>query len=91
MQYNYNDLAGALQCHDSAQRLRDAAPNVLLPSLGVPILANTDDAFFAHIAGWETDYATVRNPLPEATVLTAAGQPFGQVAEALVTIGEGAF
>ncbi len=44
LQYNYNDLSGALQCHDSAQRLRDAAPDVLLPSLGVPILANTDDA-----------------------------------------------
>ena len=140
---------------------------------------HTDDAFFAHIAAWETDYATlhrqllplgdeevhfdldswggwlwpyrthlatpepftltatVRNPLPEAAALTvrlvgpegwvgetktlsasarvevacelsitpsgfcrrqpiaveltAAGRPFGQVAEALVTIGEGAF
>ena len=43
-QYNYNDLPGALNAYASAQRLREVAPDALLPSLGEPMLEETDDA-----------------------------------------------
>jgi len=44
LQYNYNDLPGAVNCHLAAQTLRDRRPDALLPSLGAPILADVDDA-----------------------------------------------
>lgn len=44
LQYNYNDLSGALGCHASAQRLRECRPDALLPSLGEPMLSETDAA-----------------------------------------------
>ena len=44
LQYNYNDLGGAVNAFTSARRLRDYRPDVLLPSLGEPMLSNTDDA-----------------------------------------------
>ena len=44
LQYNYNDLSGAVNAFTSARRLREHAPEVLLPSLGEPMLAETDGA-----------------------------------------------
>ena len=44
LQYNYNDLHGSVQCHFSAQRLRDYGADTLLPSLGEPIVEQTDAA-----------------------------------------------
>ena len=44
LQYDYNDLNGAVNVIYSARELRKAAPDVLAPSLGDPILANTDAA-----------------------------------------------
>ncbi|MBV9469794.1 MAG: MBL fold metallo-hydrolase [Abitibacteriaceae bacterium] len=42
LQYNYNDLSGAVNVVSSARRLRDYKPDILLPSLGQPILQDTD-------------------------------------------------
>ncbi len=39
LQYNYNDLAGALQCAVSVRTLHDWNPDALLPSLGIPMLS----------------------------------------------------
>jgi len=44
LQYNYNDLPGAVNCHLSAQTLRNHQPEALLPSLGAPILDDPDGA-----------------------------------------------
>lgn len=44
LQYQYNDLSGAVNCHLSAQTLRDRQPDALLPSLGSPILEDPDGA-----------------------------------------------
>jgi glyoxylase-like metal-dependent hydrolase (beta-lactamase superfamily II) len=44
LQYNYNDLNGAVQCAYSAKVMRERAPDRLLPSLGEPILQDTDAA-----------------------------------------------
>jgi glyoxylase-like metal-dependent hydrolase (beta-lactamase superfamily II) len=44
LQYNYNDLSGAINAFTSARWLREYAPDVLLPSLGHPILNDTDAA-----------------------------------------------
>lgn len=44
LQYNYNDLGGALQCAFSARTLRNWRPDALLPSLGEPIVREADGA-----------------------------------------------
>ena len=44
LQYNYNDLNGAVQCYFSARTLRQRKPSLLLPSLGEPILEEVDEA-----------------------------------------------
>ena len=44
LQYNYNDLPGAVNCHMSAGFLRERRPDALLPSLGEPILSDMDAA-----------------------------------------------
>jgi len=44
LQYNYNDLGGALNVYFSAHVLREHAADALLPSLGIPMLEGTDDA-----------------------------------------------
>lgn len=44
LQYNYNDLSGAVNAFTSARWLRQYGPDVLLPSLGNPILHDTDAA-----------------------------------------------
>src|SRR5579872_1854658 len=44
LQYNYNDLSGAVQCYYSARALRERKPDVLLPSLGEPIVEDCDGA-----------------------------------------------
>jgi glyoxylase-like metal-dependent hydrolase (beta-lactamase superfamily II) len=44
LQYNYNDLSGAVQCHYSAIQLSHYSADILLPSLGSPITANVQDA-----------------------------------------------
>lgn len=43
-QYNYNDLPGAAQCYFSTRLLRERAFDNLFPSLGEPILTDTDGA-----------------------------------------------
>jgi glyoxylase-like metal-dependent hydrolase (beta-lactamase superfamily II) len=43
-QYNYNDLGGAVNAWWTARDLRRLQPDVLLPSLGVPMLRQCDDA-----------------------------------------------
>jgi len=43
-QYNYNDLGGAVSAWWSARDLRRLQPDVLLPSLGVPMLEDCDEA-----------------------------------------------
>jgi glyoxylase-like metal-dependent hydrolase (beta-lactamase superfamily II) len=47
LQYNYNDLGGALGVYLSAHGLRKSSPDALLPSLGEPILSKTDQALGA--------------------------------------------
>ncbi len=44
LQYNYNDLGGALNAFTSARWLREYGPDALLPSLGHPILRDCDAA-----------------------------------------------
>lgn len=44
LQYNYNDLSGAVSAYDSAARLIKDHPDCLLPSLGVPILSRVEEA-----------------------------------------------
>ncbi|HWD41841.1 MAG TPA: MBL fold metallo-hydrolase [Fimbriimonas sp.] len=44
LQYNYNDLSGAISAYFSAARLKEASPDCLLPSLGEPIIGNTRPA-----------------------------------------------
>lgn len=44
LQYNYNDLGGAINAHTSARLLRESGAEVLLPGLGDPILENTEEA-----------------------------------------------
>jgi glyoxylase-like metal-dependent hydrolase (beta-lactamase superfamily II) len=46
-QYNYNDLGGAVAAFYSAADLRRLRPDVLLPSLGAPMLAECDAALAA--------------------------------------------
>jgi glyoxylase-like metal-dependent hydrolase (beta-lactamase superfamily II) len=61
LQYDYNDLSGAINCHLSAQTLRDRQPDALLPSLGTPIL-DAPDAALAQ--------------LQESLVTLCKGRPF---------------
>lgn len=44
LQYNYNDLSGAVNAFTSARWLREYQPDILLPSLGQPILHDPDSA-----------------------------------------------
>ncbi len=44
LQYNYNDLSGALNAYCSARTLRQHKPDGLLPSLGKPMLSDADSA-----------------------------------------------
>lgn len=44
LQYNYNDLSGAVNACDSIRRLESMKPACLLPSLGEPILNDIDVA-----------------------------------------------
>ena len=44
LQYNYNDLGGAINCYYSAQVLRDLRLDALLPSLGEPLVDDIDGA-----------------------------------------------
>lgn len=47
LQYNYNDLSGAVNAYDSASRLIGMKPDCLMPSLGEPILTETGSALAA--------------------------------------------
>jgi glyoxylase-like metal-dependent hydrolase (beta-lactamase superfamily II) len=47
LQYNYNDLSGAINCQYSAQTLREHDVDILLPSLGEPICQQTHQALTA--------------------------------------------
>ncbi|MDQ3812647.1 MAG: MBL fold metallo-hydrolase, partial [Armatimonadota bacterium] len=44
LQYNYNDLGGAVNAFTAARWLREYQPDVLLPSLGQPMPGDTDAA-----------------------------------------------
>lgn len=44
LQYDYNDLNGAVNVIQSTRVLREQAPDVLAPSLGEPMLTDTDAA-----------------------------------------------
>ena len=44
LQYNYNDLPGAVVAYGTARNLRSRLPSALLPSLGVPMFGDCDDA-----------------------------------------------
>ena len=44
LQYNYNDLPGALTLRDSIKTLRKAKPDVLAPSIGMPMTDDADSA-----------------------------------------------
>jgi glyoxylase-like metal-dependent hydrolase (beta-lactamase superfamily II) len=44
LQYNYNDLSGAVQCFYAVGLLLKYGPSVLLPSLGDPITENVEEA-----------------------------------------------
>jgi len=44
LQYDYNGLPGVVPCYRSAERLRRLRPDVLLPSLGEPMLTQTGEA-----------------------------------------------
>jgi glyoxylase-like metal-dependent hydrolase (beta-lactamase superfamily II) len=44
LQYNYNDLSGAVQANYAARQLRDRRPDILLPSLGEPLCEEADAA-----------------------------------------------
>ena len=47
LQYDYNDLGGAVNAHYSAGQLHRLGPDALLPSLGAPILDDADAALAA--------------------------------------------
>lgn len=47
LQYNYNDLLGAVQVLESLRIVREWQPDIILPSLGEPILENIEDAIAA--------------------------------------------
>jgi len=47
LQYDYNDLGGAVNAHFSAYELKAGRFDALLPSLGAPILADVDGALDA--------------------------------------------
>ena len=79
LQYNYNDLSGAINVHESARRLREIGADALLPSLGEPMLANTDDA----LAELQTNLRAliaVRPPLAKR-LATLAAEDLEQVTE----------
>lgn len=71
LQYNYNDLPGAINSYQSAHTLRERGPDVLLPSLGEPMLQNTDEALSSlmtnvkYMCEWRMDadvqFAAVHN------------------------------
>ncbi len=47
LQYNYNDLPGAINVVRSSRTLRKAKPDILLPSLGNPMLSDADGSLAA--------------------------------------------
>jgi glyoxylase-like metal-dependent hydrolase (beta-lactamase superfamily II) len=72
LQYNYNDLPGAVQCYLSAQTLQKRQPDALYPSLGNPIEAGVQDALallqtnLKHLTsprfGFEENYKRLETP-----------------------------
>ena len=44
LQYNYNDLPGALTLRESVKTLRAMKPDIIAPSLGKPMMSETDNA-----------------------------------------------
>ena len=64
LQYNYNDLPGAANCYYSANVLRKRQPDALLPSLGEPMLSDTDAAL-AQLQQMLRDLVADRPGMPE--------------------------
>ncbi|HZG66837.1 MAG TPA: MBL fold metallo-hydrolase [Herpetosiphonaceae bacterium] len=78
LQYNYNDLGGAVVAYGTARDLRRLQPAALLPSLGVPMLAGCDaaladlqDSLRALCAGRPSEAGAIaaldRDPLVQVT------------------------
>src|SRR5581483_355898 len=78
-QYNYNDLSGAINCHLSAQTLRDRQPDALLPSLGQPILRETDAALARLQASLE--FLCKDRPGESAAIADLAEKPLEKVTD----------
>ncbi|HZP81848.1 MAG TPA: MBL fold metallo-hydrolase [Chthonomonadaceae bacterium] len=79
LQYNYNDLSGAINCHLSAQTLRDRQPDALLPSLGQPILRETDAALARLQASLE--FLCKDRPGESAAIADLAEKPLEKVTD----------
>jgi len=72
LQYNYNDLGGAVNAWYTARDLRRLQPDALLPSLGQPICTATDDA----LEGLQMSLANLCAGRPvEAAHIAAAENP----------------
>jgi glyoxylase-like metal-dependent hydrolase (beta-lactamase superfamily II) len=72
LQYTYNDMRGAVEVWHSAASLRDRGVDVLLPSLGEPILAEADAA----LAGLQRSLQLVcESYLEEATLIGPLAMP----------------
>ncbi len=79
LQYNYNDLSGAVQCALSAKTLRERKPDVLLPSLGETIAQDTDGALALLLANLKA-LAAVR-PGMSGQIDALDGEPLERVTD----------
>ena len=70
LQYNYNDLRGAINAWYSARDLRRMQPDALLPSLGPPLLAQCDEA----LAALQTSLAALCDGRYEAQFIAKADE-----------------
>ena len=79
LQYNYNDLSGALNVIYSTRQLRRLQPDVLAPSLGELISEDTDGA----LAALDTNMRRLLAPRPEYQQILAGldDDPLLQVSE----------
>ncbi len=79
LQYNYNDLTGAINCHLAAQTLRDRRPDALLPSLGGPIL-DAPDAALAQLQE-SLEFLCRNRPLESTGIANLAEAPLERVTD----------
>ena len=75
LQYTYNDMRGAVEVWHSAAMLREHRPDVLLPSLGEPMLSEADAALallqqsLELVCATYPDEAALLRPGPEPRLL----------------------